>query len=152
MFDGMMRKTLLAVAAASIVIGLAGQTLIRVWAGPAAVPSLLLLWTMAAWAVVSSITTNQAMLLTATGRLKLEATVAVLAAIANLGLSIILVNRIGAEGVILSTVLSFAVFMIVPQGWEAHRVLRGDFLPEKNTLEDISHLEARETALQEETI
>jgi O-antigen/teichoic acid export membrane protein len=152
MFDGMMRKTLMFVAAASVVLALAGQTLIRVWAGPAAVPSMLLLWTMASWAIVSSITTNQAMLLTATGRLKVEAGVAVLAAVANLGLSIFLVDRIGAEGVILATVLSFAVFMIVPQGMEANRVLRGDFLPDNSVPETPAHLEAREHALREEVI
>jgi len=94
------------------------------------VPGPLLLWTLAGWAVLVTVTTNQALLLTATGRLRLEAGVAVIAAVANLGLSIVLVQRIGAEGVIVATILSFAVFMVVPQAWEVRRVLKGILLPD----------------------
>jgi hypothetical protein len=83
---------------------------------------------MAFWAVVVSITTNQALLLTATGRLKLESTVAVIAAMANLYLSIHLVTRLGSVGVILSTVISFLVFIVGPQQWEVTRVLAGKYL------------------------
>jgi O-antigen/teichoic acid export membrane protein len=128
-YRNMTQKTLMAVAAAALFLGFFGHWIIRVWAGRAVVPSSLLLWTLAGWAILVATTTNQALLLTATGRLKLEATVAVIAAIANLGLSIYLVQRIGAEGVILSTILSFAIFMIVPQELEVRRVLRGEFLP-----------------------
>jgi O-antigen/teichoic acid export membrane protein len=129
-YRNLMEKTLLAVAAAAVLIGLFGQTIIRVWAGPAAQPPLLLLWTMAAFAVMVSFTTNQSILLTATGRLKVEAAAAVAAAVVNLLLSIFLVTRIGAEGVILGTLLSFAVVMVLPQEIEVRRILRGDFLPE----------------------
>lgn len=128
-YRNMTQKTLMAVTAAALFLGVFGHWIIRVWAGKAVVPPTLLLWTLAGWAILVATTTNQALLLTATGRLKLEATVAVLAAVANLGLSIYLVQRIGAEGVILSTILSFAIFMIVPQQLEVRRVLRGDFLP-----------------------
>jgi len=128
-YRNMTQKTLMAVTAAALLLGFFGHWIIRVWAGRAVVPSSLLLWTLAGWAILVATTTNQALLLTATGRLRLEAAVAVLAAIANLGLSIYLVQRIGAEGVILSTILSFAIFMIVPQELEVRRVLRGDFLP-----------------------
>lgn len=129
-YHGMVRKTFLAVCGAALVIGLVGRPFIRLWTGSGAnVPSATLLWTMAGWAVLVSITTNQALLLTATGRLRLEAGVAVLAAIMNLFLSIFLVQRIGSIGVILSTILSFAVCMVGPQQYEVNRVLRGDFLP-----------------------
>ncbi len=128
-YRSMNRKSLTAVLAAAVLIGVVGRPLIRVWAGRDAAPPLLLLWTMAVWAVVVSVTTNQALLLTATNRLKLEAAVAVTAAVANLALSIVLVQRIGAEGVILSTLLSFLVIMVVPQQLEVRRILRGDYLP-----------------------
>jgi O-antigen/teichoic acid export membrane protein len=128
-YHSLERKTLLAVTCGAALIGLGGRFFIRIWAGPSAVPPSSLLWTMGLWAIVSCITTNQAMLLTAASRLGLLATVAVLAAIANLGSSIILVQRIGSEGVILSTVLSFGIFMVVPQGWEVRRALKGLFLP-----------------------
>ena len=122
------RNVLSAVGIAALAIGFGGRTLIRVWAGPMAMPGQDLLWLMAAFAFVSSVTTNQALLLTATGRLRLEAAVAVLAATANLLLSIYLVQRIGVDGVILSTMLSFLVFMLLPQAWEVRRVLQGRYL------------------------
>jgi O-antigen/teichoic acid export membrane protein len=143
----MVRKVLLAVSVAALLIGLCGQWFIRMWAGEVAVPPLRLLWTMAAWAVLVSATTNQALLLTAVGRLRLETTVAVLAAVANLALSIVLVQRIGAEGVILATFLSFAVFMIVPQELEVRRVLRGDFLEPLPAAEPAGSSAAGETNL-----
>jgi O-antigen/teichoic acid export membrane protein len=123
------RSSLLAVGLVAALIGLAGRPLIHLWAGSAAVPGSTLLWCMAGWAVLVSMTTNQALLLTATGRLKLEAAVAVIAAIANLYLSIYLVTRIGSTGVILATMISFLVVMIGPQEWEVRRVLAGKYLP-----------------------
>jgi len=129
-YNEMVRKTVLAVSAVALLIGLFGRPAIHLWAGPAAVPGPLLLWTLAGWAVLVTVTTNQALLLTATGRLRLEAGVAVIAAVANLGLSIVLVQRIGAEGVIVATILSFVVFMVVPQAWEVRRVLKGILLPD----------------------
>ncbi len=122
------QKTLTAVGVAALLIGLVGRPVIRVWAGPAAVPSRELLWLMAFFALLIATTTNQSVLLTATGRLRLEAGVAVLAAAANLALSIQLVQHMGPEGVILSTILSFLIFMIVPQAWEVKRILRGRYL------------------------
>ena len=123
------RKTLLAATVAGVLIGIFGPFVIRVWAGPAAVPGRPLLWLMALFAVVMSATNNQALLLMATGRMGVETTVAVLAAAVNLVLSIHLVKSMGVEGVILSTVLSFLAVMILPQEWEVRRVLQGRYLP-----------------------
>ena len=128
-YRAMTRKTLLAVASAALLMGLFGRMFIRVWAGQASVPSATLLWTMAFWAVLVSATTNQALLMTATGRLRVAAVVAVLAATANLAGSILLVRHMGPLGVILATVLSFAVFIVVPQQMEVARILRGEYLP-----------------------
>ena len=123
------RKTFAVVSVAAILIGLCGQQFIRIWAGEAAIPPATLIWTMAGWAVLVSLTTNQTLLLTATGRLRLQTAVAVVASIVNLGLSIFLVQRIGSEGVILATIASYATFVIIPQAWEVRRVLSGAFLP-----------------------
>jgi O-antigen/teichoic acid export membrane protein len=128
------RKTLIGVGTAALLIGLAGRFIIRVWVGQSAVPGRELLWLMALFAFIMSVTTNQALLLSATGRLRLEATVAVLAAAVNLLLSIHLVKTMGVEGVILSTILSFLIVMIGPQAWEVRRVLRGRYLPDAPVL------------------
>ncbi len=128
-YRSIQRKTLISVGLACVLLASFGRPLIRFWAGDAAVPSQRLLWLMAAFAFVMTVTSTQALLLTATGRLHLETSVAVLAAVSNLLLSIWLVQRIGPEGVILSTLLSFLVFMLVPQQWEVNRVLAGSYLP-----------------------
>ena len=122
------RNCLIAVGIAALFAGLAGRAVISIWAGPNAVPGRELLWLMAMFNFLMAVTTNQAFLLNATGRIRLEATVAVLAAIANLALSIFLVRRIGVEGVILSTIISFLVFMIIPQQIETENVLKGRYL------------------------
>ncbi|RRA47455.1 lipopolysaccharide biosynthesis protein [Acidipila sp. EB88] len=122
------RGSLLLVGAIALAMALGGRTIIRIWAGPAAVPGALLLWCMALWAVLVSATTNQSIVLTATGRLRLEASVAVAAAAANLFLSIHLVKVLGPVGVILSTILSFLILMLGPQEFEVRRVLSGKYL------------------------
>ncbi len=126
------RRILAAIGCFALFLGVAGRWIIRLWAGPAAVPDAHLLWLMAAFAFVMSMTSNQALLLNASSRLRLEATVAVLAAVANLGLSIHLVTRIGAQGVILASLVSFLLFMVIPQAWEVRRVLAGRYLRRDN--------------------
>ena len=128
-YEATTRRVLGAVSVAALLVGLFGRFVIRLWAGAAAVPRAELLWLMAGFAVLQATTTNQAVLLTATGRLRLEATVGALAAIMNLWLSIVLVQRIGSVGVILATVRAFLVFMGVPQEGEVRRVLEGRYLP-----------------------
>ena len=123
------QKTLIGVGAAALLIGIFGRLLIRLWIGQAAVPGVELLWLMALFAFIMSVTSNQALLLSATGRVRLEATVGVLAAAVNLVFSLRLVRIMGVEGVILSTILSFLIVMIGPQAWEVRRVLRGHYLP-----------------------
>jgi O-antigen/teichoic acid export membrane protein len=127
-YRSMRRRTLSAVAAAAVCWALVGRWLIRLWAGPDAVPSGRLLWLMALYIVLNCATTNQAMLLTATRRLKLEAAVAVLAAVVNLALTVHWVRSMGPEGVMLGTLTSFATCMVLPQAWEVRRVLRGVYL------------------------
>ena len=122
-YRSLTRKSLSAVCACAVLIGLFGRTLVRLWVGPAAVPDWTLLWLMAFWAVLVSVTSNQALLLAAVGRLRLETFLALAAATVNLVLSIVLVQRLGATGVILATILSFLVVMVVPQELEVRRVL-----------------------------
>lgn len=128
-------KSWLAVGSVALVIGLFGRLAVRIWAGDNAVPSAAILWSMALWSLVVCTTTNQALLLSSIGRLKLETTVAVLAAVANLLLSIYLVQRIGTIGVILGTITSFLVLMLGPQQWEVNRVLKGRYLPAAKPLQ-----------------
>lgn len=126
-----MRATLLTVISVALLLGFAGRWIISIWAGKIAVPSWTLLWGMCFWAVLLAVTINQAALLAATQRLLLQAVCATLTAILNLVLSIVLVQRIGAIGVLLGTVSSYLLLVILPQTFEVRRILRGKYLPKR---------------------
>lgn len=123
-----MNGSIFAVGLVALGIGLFGRQIIRIWAGPVAVPNAALLWSMCFWAVLVSVTINQALLMAATQRIQLQAITASLAAVANLIASIILVQRIGAIGVLVATIGSYLIFILAPQEWEVRRILRGRYL------------------------
>ncbi|HEY4933206.1 MAG TPA: lipopolysaccharide biosynthesis protein [Terriglobales bacterium] len=102
----------------------AGKTVIRWWAGAAAVPSTALLTTMSLWAVISGFMTAESCLLAAVNRTREQGVLSMLAAAVNLGLSIVLVQRIGSVGVIAGTILSYMLVLVVPQSLIVRDVLR----------------------------
>jgi O-antigen/teichoic acid export membrane protein len=122
-FRLMMRSTL----ALNLVCGVGliafGKTAIRWWAGEAAVPSLMLLAVMALWAVISGCMTAESCLLAAVNRTRAQGVLSIIAAAANLALSIVLVQRIGAVGVIGGTILSYLLVLVVPQSLIVRKVL-----------------------------
>jgi O-antigen/teichoic acid export membrane protein len=116
------------VAAVALLIGLLGRPVIRIWAGPPAVPGRLLLWLMCGWVILLACGLNQAVLLSATSRIRLQAVYSLIGAAANLGLSIYLVRLIGVPGVLIGTLVSYILFGLAPQGYEVRNILRGDYL------------------------
>lgn len=123
-----MRGSVPAVAAVALLIALLGRPVIRIWAGPAAVPGTALLWCMALWAVILAFTSSQALLFAATQRLQVQAICGIIAVLVNLPLSIFLVQRMGAIGVLLATLSTYVVFIVIPQAWEVRRILAGRYL------------------------
>jgi O-antigen/teichoic acid export membrane protein len=123
-----MRGTLLTVIPTTLVLGFAGRWMIGLWAGKAAVPSAVLLWGMCFWTVLLSITVNQGALLAATQHIRLQTIYSSFAAALNLVLSIVLVQRIGAIGVLLATIISYLVFIVVPAAWQIRQILLGRYL------------------------
>jgi len=107
----------------SVSFALAGRWIIRVWAGQAAVPTQELLLLMCVWVILSTFMNNTATVLVAKGETRLQAWCALVAAALNLGLSIYWVQRIGAAGVILGTIVSYAVVLVGPQTWKVYRVM-----------------------------
>jgi O-antigen/teichoic acid export membrane protein len=101
-----------------------GRTLIRLWAGPAAVPSQTLLVLMCVWILIGTFMANTSTVLLATNTTTLQAWLSVLAAIVNLSATIWMVQRIGSIGVILGTIGSYALVLVVPQTWQLVRLLR----------------------------
>lgn len=117
-----------ALAVSCSTVLLAGREIIRIWAGPAAVPSAHLLDLMCVWIVILVFTTNQSCLMGATFRVSKQAISSLLAAVANLALSVFWVKTMGPAGVVLATVVSYLVFIVTVTTWEVRRILRGDFL------------------------
>ncbi|MDE3188336.1 MAG: lipopolysaccharide biosynthesis protein [Acidobacteriota bacterium] len=118
------------VTAAMLTIGcvvmiLFGQSMIRLWAGPEAVPGELLIWLMCVWIVIYAVTTNQSCLMGATSRIKSQAIASLLGAAANLALSIFWVKTMGVTGVLAGTIVAYLTFIVVPQVFEVRNILRG---------------------------
>ena len=103
-----------------------GRTVIRWWAGPFAVPSLSLLGAMALWAIISGAMTVESCLLAAVNRTREQGVLSVVAAGLNLGLSIVLVQRVGPSGVIVGTILSYLIVLVVPQSLMVRSVLKAE--------------------------
>lgn len=127
-FRLVMRGTLVFNLTGAGALILFGRSVIRWWAGEAAVPSMALLGLMALWTVISGCMTAESCLLAAVGRTHLQGGLSVVAAAVNLALSIGLVQRIGAAGVITGTILSYLLVLVVPQSVLVRNVLRGEVL------------------------
>jgi len=142
-FAVVMRTTVaLNVVWAACLVGF-GRLVIRLWAGPAAVPPRPLLLAMAGWSVIAGFMTAQSCLLGALNRTRVQAVASVLAAVVNIALSLALVGRIGSLGVILGTILSYLVVLVLPQGLAVAHALRNlgghrracDVLPEGSAID-----------------
>ena len=109
-----------------------GRDIIRIWAGPQAVPSQMLIALMCVWIVICAFATNQSLLMGATYRIGKQAIAAIGSVLANLTLSIIWVKTMGTNGVILATIVSLLIFIVGLQAWQVKKILRGDFLPRQD--------------------
>ncbi|MGI4855087.1 MAG: polysaccharide biosynthesis C-terminal domain-containing protein, partial [Janthinobacterium lividum] len=81
----------------------------------AAVPSWALLISICGWMVLSTFMDLEACLLAALDAVRLQGALSIVAAAINLALSIYLVKRVGVIGVVIGTVVSYAVTLVVPQ-------------------------------------
>jgi len=124
-FRFVMRATVALNLACGVVFVSFGKTLIRLWAGQAAVPSTALLAALALWAMISGLMTVESCLLAAVDHTRAQGVLSIVAAALNLGLSIVLVHRIGAVGAIAGTILSYLLVLVVPQSLIVRDVLSG---------------------------
>jgi len=103
---------------------LLGRPIIRLWAGPAALPTdALLLW-MGLWHLVHAPMTALSSFLNAAGQVRVQAWAGSLAAVANVVLSVLLARRFGPSGVIAATVVSYLALNAVPAVLAARRAVR----------------------------
>jgi O-antigen/teichoic acid export membrane protein len=106
------------------VLVVCGIPLIRLWAGPAAVPPFSLLLWMGLWNIMLSTLYAFGCLLNAIGRLRTMMVSSVVTGILNVVLSIMLVRRFGISGVTAGTVFAFLVAGYIPVGIRVLLLLR----------------------------
>ena len=117
----------------AVLIG-CGRTLIRLWAGAAAVPTFPLLLAMGVWALISGFMSVESCLLAALNRIREQAALSIVAAVVNIALSIALVRHVGSLGVIGGTILSYLFVLVVPQSVIVHRLFKQELAAEGETL------------------
>jgi O-antigen/teichoic acid export membrane protein len=117
------RITMLAAVGFACGFAVFGRWIIRIWATAAAVPDERLLLLMCAWVLISTFMANTVVVLLARGALRLQAWLSLAVGVANVVLSIWLVQRIGSAGVILGTILSYVLILVGPQSVLAWRAL-----------------------------
>lgn len=126
----------------ALLFAIAGRTIIRLWAGHAAVPSQTLMLLMCVWILLSTYMNNTATVLVAAGRTRVQAWCSIAAAILNLVFSIAWVQRIGPEGVILATIVSYLAVLVGPQSWQAFRLLSVGISSSEGTAKTVSEIES----------
>lgn len=114
----------LSTLAAALVLVLFGETIIRVWAGPAAVPPQMLLMWLAGWSVIYACMSVSACVLNAAGQIRGQMMYGFVTGLVNIGLSIVLVRSHGITGVVMATAISYFIFAMVPQMLETWLFLR----------------------------
>ena len=126
-----MKATVALNVACVLVLMLGGRTLIRLWAGAAAVPGLYLLLAMGIWAIVNGFMSVESCLLAALNRTREQALLSSVAAAVNIALSLWLVRRVGSLGVIGGTIISYVLVLVVPQTLIVRRVWTQELSPQE---------------------
>lgn len=98
--------------------------IIRVWAGPTAVPTQGLIWSMATWTLCQAALAPFTCLLGGCNRLEYYKYYATATAVANILLSILLATLYGLAGVVLATTISTLIFTLFPSAIESTVLLR----------------------------
>jgi O-antigen/teichoic acid export membrane protein len=98
----------------AVLLALVGGELVRLWVGPSVPVPFLLLAACGVWIVVYNVTIAIAMLLNGVGAMTYQVACAILMALANVGLSVSLVGRLGTAGPVLGSIISVAIFILIP--------------------------------------
>ena len=108
-------KLALLVGLPSAVILIAfAQQIIRFWVGEDLVPTVLLLFGCGIWMVFVLVGNVLAMFLNAIQWIRVQIAIAVCTGICNILITIFLIDKIGVEGAIYGTVLSFLICTLLP--------------------------------------
>lgn len=99
---------------ASLVLVSLGQDIIRLWVGNKVTPSLWLLTGFGVWQIFLLVGNTLAMLLNAMQWIRVQIFVAISAGVSNVLVTIFLINKVGVEGAIWGTVISYFFCALIP--------------------------------------
>jgi O-antigen/teichoic acid export membrane protein len=108
----------------SLLLIVAGPFVLQAWVGSAVHPTTLLLVGLGTWTIMNTVNGPFAMLLNGANVIGFQAVCSILMAIANVTISVLLVQRIGVSGAVYGSVISQLVFIMIPETWYMRRVLR----------------------------
>ena len=114
---------LFAVPAAVFFVALGGW-LVTIWVGVTVMPSLAMFLGLGVWTVQTSLGQSVAMLLNGANEIRLQAAAAAVMAVSNVALSVWLTIVMGAAGVVWGTVVTYALFVLLPMALYVPGVLR----------------------------
>jgi O-antigen/teichoic acid export membrane protein len=108
----------------TVILIIAGPTILHLWVGSAVHPTMLLLLGLGTWTIMNTLNGPFSMLLNGANIIGFQATCAILMATANVIISIVLVQRIGVSGAVYGSVISQFFLVLIPQLWYVPRLLR----------------------------
>jgi O-antigen/teichoic acid export membrane protein len=85
---------------------------------------MILMLGLGIWTIMNTLNGPFAMLLNGANIIAFQAACAVLMAIANVTISILLVQHIGVSGAVWGSVIAQLVFILIPDIWYVRRLLR----------------------------
>jgi O-antigen/teichoic acid export membrane protein len=121
------RSVMLAAAVnipSSLFLLFAGPFLLHLWVGSAVHPTQLLLLGLATWTIMNTLSGPFAMLLNGANVIGFQAVCAILMGVANVTISILLVQHIGVSGAVWGSVIAQLFFIVIPDVWYVRRLLR----------------------------
>jgi O-antigen/teichoic acid export membrane protein len=109
----------------TIALVIAGPFIIQIWAPALHLqPTMLLLLGLGTWTILNTLNGPFAMLLNGANVIGFQAVCAILMAVSNVAISILLVQRIGVSGAVYGSVIAQVVFVMIPELWYVRRLLR----------------------------
>ena len=98
----------------SIVLLVLGRPILHAWVGPDFTPPMLLIVAFAVWTASNSLSGPLAMALNGAGVIRVQVVFACLMALSNLGLSIVLTDKLGVAGPVIGSIIAQTVFSTIP--------------------------------------
>ncbi len=106
-----------------VILVVVAPWLLQVWVGSAVHPTQLLMVGLGLWTMMNTLNGPFAALLNGANVVGFQASCAVVMAVANVTISILLVQRIGVSGAVWGSVIAQAVFVLLPELWYVRRLL-----------------------------